>query len=89
MLTNQIEGKPEETLAVETLQIESDAAMIIRLAEELLTVSRTIKETWILGQLLLDDREMELIEEEMTAKVGGLVERVLQLEQRAAKVLAE
>lgn len=44
-----IQDKSKELLSVESLTIESDALMIIRLCEDLLTITRTLKETWCLG----------------------------------------
>ncbi|KAG7662426.1 uncharacterized protein J8A68_004074 [[Candida] subhashii] len=45
------EDKPKELLSVESLTIESDAIHIIRLCEDLLSISRSLKETWCLGTL--------------------------------------
>ncbi|VEU22253.1 DEKNAAC103307 [Brettanomyces naardenensis] len=45
-----VENKDYEVQSVESLQIESDGWTIIRIAEELLSVTRTLKESWILGQ---------------------------------------
>ncbi|KAH3675177.1 hypothetical protein WICMUC_002833 [Wickerhamomyces mucosus] len=41
----------QEIQASEMLQIENHASTIIRLVEELLSITRTLKESWILGQL--------------------------------------
>ncbi|ODV96630.1 hypothetical protein PACTADRAFT_48461 [Pachysolen tannophilus NRRL Y-2460] len=43
--------KSQGTLAVEMLKIESNASTIVRLSEELLSITRNLKESWILGQL--------------------------------------
>ncbi|ODQ79914.1 hypothetical protein BABINDRAFT_8104 [Babjeviella inositovora NRRL Y-12698] len=76
-----VEGKPKETLAVEILQIESNAATIIRLAEELLTVTRTLKENWILGQLKLDDDQYNELERNLDLKMNDLIEKVSSVER--------
>lgn len=44
-----IQDKSKELLSVESLTIESDAMTIIRLCEDLLTITRSLKETWCLG----------------------------------------
>lgn len=45
-----VEGKNYEVQSVEALQIESDGWTIVRIAEELLNVTRTLRESWVLGQ---------------------------------------
>ncbi|GME67776.1 unnamed protein product [[Candida] boidinii] len=58
--------KSEETLAVETLQIESNTTSIIKVAEELLTITRSLKEAWTLGQVpksnLTHDYDSEIVD---------------------------
>ncbi len=53
----QVEDKEYETQSVESLQIESNAWTITRMAEELLGVTRLLKEEWILGQTKVLDPE--------------------------------
>lgn len=45
-----VEDKSYEMQSVEALQIESDAWIIIRVAQELLSLTRTLREKWVLGQ---------------------------------------
>lgn len=45
------EDKSLNTSATETLQIETNTANIIRIAEELLMITRQLKEAWVLGQI--------------------------------------
>lgn len=45
------DNKTREQLAVESLTLESDALTIIRLCQDLLYVSRTIKEVWCLNSM--------------------------------------
>lgn len=76
------EDKPREVLAVESLTIELDALMIVRLCEDLLSVSRNLKESWLLGTLKVeteheqrDDKEMELF----FNKFNVLTDRIAEL----------
>lgn len=46
--------KTREVLAVESVRMEADAMLIVRLCEELLLVSRSLRETWTLGTLKID-----------------------------------
>ncbi|KAH3677424.1 hypothetical protein OGATHE_000898 [Ogataea polymorpha] len=48
---SSVQEKSQETHAIEALQIESNAATIVRLTEELLAITRQLKEAWILGQV--------------------------------------
>ncbi len=53
----QVDDREYETQSVESLQIESNAWTITRIAEELLGVTRLLKEEWILGQTKVVDPE--------------------------------
>ena len=46
--------KNREQLSVELLTIELDALNIIRLCEDLLNISRGLKEQWVLGSMKVD-----------------------------------
>ncbi|KAK9372188.1 surfeit locus protein 5 subunit 22 of mediator complex-domain-containing protein [Lipomyces chichibuensis] len=46
-----VSGKDKTTTATETYQIECHATSIVRAIEDLLMVSRSLKESWILGQV--------------------------------------
>ncbi|KAK9236185.1 surfeit locus protein 5 subunit 22 of mediator complex-domain-containing protein [Lipomyces kononenkoae] len=46
-----VSGKDRATTAAETYQIECHASSIVRAIEDLLMVSRSLKESWILGQV--------------------------------------
>lgn len=58
------------------LQIESNAQTIVRLIEELLSVSRTLKESWILGQLP-ESREVQDPTIGINDKINTVLEKVL------------
>ncbi|KAI5961776.1 hypothetical protein CANMA_003753 [Candida margitis] len=57
VLTNN--SKPKELLSIESLTIESDAIQIIRYSQDLLSISRSLKESWVLGSLKVKGREPE------------------------------
>lgn len=66
----------QEVQASEMLQIELNAQTMVRLVEELLSVSRTLKESWILGQL----PEFKKVEDPtigITEKINTVLEKVL------------
>ncbi|KAK9244984.1 surfeit locus protein 5 subunit 22 of mediator complex-domain-containing protein [Lipomyces tetrasporus] len=46
-----VSGKDRTTTATEAYEIECHATSIVRAIEDLLMVSRSIKESWILGQV--------------------------------------
>ncbi|KAK9361513.1 surfeit locus protein 5 subunit 22 of mediator complex-domain-containing protein [Lipomyces starkeyi] len=46
-----VSGKDRTTTATETYEIEFHATSIVRAIEDLLMVSRSLKESWILGQV--------------------------------------
>ncbi|KAK9431390.1 surfeit locus protein 5 subunit 22 of mediator complex-domain-containing protein [Lipomyces doorenjongii] len=46
-----VSGKDRTTTATETYEIECHATSIVRAIEDLLMVSRSLKESWILGQV--------------------------------------
>ncbi|KAI3405344.2 hypothetical protein KGF56_001841 [Candida oxycetoniae] len=53
------DAKPKEVLAVESLTIENNAIQIIRLCQDMLSISRSLKETWILQTLKVSKDEEE------------------------------
>lgn len=84
-----ISDKSKELQAIESLTIEADALTIIRLCEELLTITRGLKETWCLGTLKVkqgnvsedvdDGEDLKLAHE----KFNELTAKIAQFEQTA------
>ncbi|KAH3662300.1 hypothetical protein OGAPHI_005550 [Ogataea philodendri] len=72
---SSIEDKSQETQAIEALQIESNAATVVRLTEELLAITRQLKEAWILGQVP-NSIESQQDERLLQAKMNQLLEVV-------------
>ncbi|ODV77615.1 uncharacterized protein CANTADRAFT_8058 [Suhomyces tanzawaensis NRRL Y-17324] len=79
------QDKPKELLAVESLTIESDALVIIRLCEDLLSVSRSLKETWCLGTLKVDPskkKDHDEGTEQVFRQFNELTNRIAQFEKK-------
>ncbi|KAI5962826.1 hypothetical protein KGF57_001395 [Candida theae] len=55
VLTN--DQKPKELLSIESLTIESNAIQIIRFSQDLLSISRSLKESWILSSVKVKGRD--------------------------------
>lgn len=78
-----IQDKSKELLSVESLTIESNALTIIRLCEELLTITRTMKETWCLGTMKVDPNDGIDEKRDVKAvfdKYNTLTDRIAQFE---------
>ncbi|KAI9874990.1 MAG: hypothetical protein M1830_009051 [Pleopsidium flavum] len=46
-----VSGRDRNTTAVEVYQIEIETAALIRAAEDILSLTRSLKEAWLFGQL--------------------------------------
>jgi len=70
-------------MSVESLTIESDALMIIRLCEDLLTTTRTLKEAWCLGTVKVnssDSTEEAYDSRAVFEKYNALTDKIAQFE---------
>lgn len=89
-----INDKSKELLAVESLTIEADALTIIRLCEELLTISRGLKETWCLGTLKVENGKENVEQSEendedlaaVHAKFNQLTNKIAQFERKGTVI---
>ncbi|ODQ62443.1 hypothetical protein WICANDRAFT_60501 [Wickerhamomyces anomalus NRRL Y-366-8] len=70
----------QEVQASEMLQIELHAQTMVRLIEELLSVSRTLKESWILGQLP-ESKDVKDPTIGITEKINNVLDKVLNSEK--------
>lgn len=71
---------------MESLTIESDALMIIRLCEDLLTITRTLKEAWCLGTVKVnpsDGLEEHQDTRAVFDKYNALTDKIAQFENMA------
>ncbi|PUU72656.1 hypothetical protein B9Z19DRAFT_1008838, partial [Tuber borchii] len=80
----QVDGKGRTVTAAEAYQIECHASSMIRAAEDLLALTRSLKEAWMFGQLggelgVVDEatdqnaKEVgEALQKLATKEVGGL-----------------
>ena len=77
----RLNNKSIEVQAVESIQIQSNTQTIIRLITELLELTKTLKEKWILGQVypmdddLLKDQEKSV---KLYNQINNLLERIVQ-----------
>lgn len=77
----KLNNKSLEVQAVESIQIQSNTQTIIRLITELLELTKTLKEKWILGQVypmdddLLKDQEKSV---KLYNEINNLLERIVQ-----------
>ncbi|CUM47668.1 uncharacterized protein AC631_03193 [Debaryomyces fabryi] len=78
-----IQDKSKELLSVESLTIESNALMVIRLCEDLLTTTRTLKEAWCLGTVKVnfgDSTEEPYDTKAVFEKYNALTDKIAQFE---------
>ncbi|GMM47829.1 hypothetical protein DAPK24_044270 [Pichia kluyveri] len=77
----KLNNKSIEVQAVESIQIQSNTQTIIRLITELLELTKTLKEKWVLGQVypmdddLLKDQEKSV---KLYNEINNLLERIVQ-----------
>lgn len=66
--------------------MEANATLIIRLCEDLLTISRHLKETWCLGSLKVDGTQEDDSRkvDEIYLKFNYLTDKISQLEESNA-----
>lgn len=74
--------KTREQLAVELLTIELDALAIIRFCEDLLNISRGLKEQWVLGSMKVDTEKdtYEVDTEKVFRQFNQLTEEITKFE---------
>lgn len=68
------EDKSLNTSATETLQIETNTANIIRIAEELLMITRQLKEAWVLGQIPVMEQQFD--DKDLAKKMDKLLDDI-------------
>lgn len=61
-----IQDKSKELLAVESLAMETDALSIIRFCEDLLAITKGLKETWCLDTIKVLRLDKSVEQEEIT-----------------------
>ncbi|KAI9864126.1 MAG: hypothetical protein M1813_003443 [Trichoglossum hirsutum] len=73
-----VEGKDRNTTAVEAYEIEVQTAALVRSAEDILSLTRSLKEAWLFGQLNSVDgtQGMSKTDEDAEA-VGKALQRLL------------
>ncbi|VVT57216.1 uncharacterized protein SAPINGB_P005592 [Magnusiomyces paraingens] len=76
-------GKDSATVASEVYQTEASTASIVHAAEDLLAVTRVLKEAWILGQV----RPQESAEPVLKAPDGKIIDVTAMAEQLLDEIL--
>ncbi|KAH0536812.1 hypothetical protein FGG08_006345 [Glutinoglossum americanum] len=73
-----VEGRDRNTTAVEAYEIEVQTAALVRSAEDILSLTRSLKEAWLFGQLNSVDgtRGMPKTDEDAKA-VGEALQKLL------------
>ncbi|KAJ5054411.1 uncharacterized protein L3040_000685 [Drepanopeziza brunnea f. sp. 'multigermtubi'] len=72
------EGAPREVAAAQGMQMDVEMKGLVRAAEDLLQLSRELKELWLFGPLRgLEEGEEEGQMDEDSQKVGEMVEDML------------
>ncbi|KAI9837711.1 MAG: hypothetical protein M1819_006644 [Sarea resinae] len=71
-------GKDRNTTAVEAYQIEVETVALVRAAEDMLSLTRSLKEAWLFGTLdTISDGAVRQKTEEDASVVGRGVERII------------
>lgn len=65
------------TQSIEALQIESNSNIIIKLCQELLNLTKTLKENWILGQKIGNDELMKDVLQNENYEIYSKVNKLL------------
>lgn len=77
-----VQDKSKEQLSVENLTMEADALLIIRLCEELLQITRELKETWVLGTMKVrKDESVDIQIDDAFNKFNALTEKISHFER--------
>ncbi|RPB08913.1 hypothetical protein P167DRAFT_538899 [Morchella conica CCBAS932] len=71
-----VEGKSREITAAETYQIECHASAMIRAAEDLLSLTRSLKEAWLFGQLGSELGVVDPATDENAKQVGKALQKL-------------
>lgn len=66
-----IQDKSKELLAIESLAIETDALSIIKFCEELLTITKGLRESWCLDSIKVNPVENKQLEQEEINYIFG------------------
>ncbi|CAI5757665.1 unnamed protein product [Candida verbasci] len=78
------EEKPKELLSIESISIENNAIQIIRLCQDLLNISRQLKEIWVLNSIKInDDEKLKMTDDEVKdifKKFNLLTDKIAQFE---------
>ncbi|KAL3480727.1 surfeit locus protein 5 subunit 22 of mediator complex-domain-containing protein [Aspergillus californicus] len=79
MATATVESTSHTTTAVETYQLDVESTALIRAAEDILSLTRIMKETWLFGKLdTLGEDESETKRREELERDAAVLQRVIE-----------
>ncbi|KAL4742258.1 mediator complex, subunit Med22 [Aspergillus similis] len=79
MATATVESTSHTTTAVETYQLDVESTALIRAAEDILSLTRMMKETWLFGKLdTLGEDESETKRREELERDAAVVQKVIE-----------
>ncbi|KAA8652416.1 RNA polymerase II mediator complex head subunit MED22 [Aspergillus tanneri] len=78
MATATVDSTSHTATAVETYQLDVESTALVRAAEDILALTRTMKETWLFGKLdTLGEDESEVKRREELEKNAAVIEGVI------------
>ncbi|KAL4764908.1 RNA polymerase II mediator complex head subunit MED22 [Aspergillus foveolatus] len=79
MATATVESTSHTTTAVETYQLDVESTALIRAAEDILSLTRTMKEAWLFGKLdTLGEDESETKRREKLEQDAAVVQKIIE-----------
>ncbi|KAL4917180.1 surfeit locus protein 5 subunit 22 of mediator complex-domain-containing protein [Aspergillus aurantiobrunneus] len=79
MATATVESTSHTTTAVETYQLDVESTALIRSAEDILSLTRAMKETWLFGKLdTLGEDEAETKRREELERDAAVIQKVIE-----------
>ncbi|KAI9369603.1 mediator complex, subunit Med22 [Aspergillus egyptiacus] len=79
MATATVESTSHTTTAVETYQLDVESTALIRAAEDILSLTRIMKETWLFGKLdTLGEDESETKRREQLERDAAVLQKVIE-----------
>ncbi|KAL2800119.1 surfeit locus protein 5 subunit 22 of mediator complex-domain-containing protein [Aspergillus germanicus] len=79
MATATVESTSHTTTAVETYQLDVESTALIRAAEDILSLTRVMKETWLFGKLdTLGEDESETRRREELERDAAVIQKAIE-----------
>ncbi|KAK1139545.1 hypothetical protein N8T08_000685 [Aspergillus melleus] len=79
MATATVESTSHTSTAVETYQLDVESTALVRAAEDILSLTRTMKETWLFGKLdTLGEDEADVKRREKLEQDAGAIQKAVE-----------